>query len=332
MMLSPDVKFSGATEALTVTGGVSLSFNRYLNQPQLNIDTYDLSLRSRYKAERDSFQLNLDAIRDSTLVSELATTGVVLAYAPRNLFTVTPTWSRALTEATSVNASYTYTDVKYHAPSDTSLINYQDQLASVGLQSNVDEGKILNVAAYYDRYETPSPGTIQNTYGVQGGYDHAFSETLHGVGGRCIEVADDQNLRDELARLEPVATAKKICSLIPDVLAPNVDLSAVEDPHQLEDVDVAVVPGHFAVAENAAVWVTDEQLRHRAVLFIVQHLVLVVPRAQVLDNMHEAYERLRFQGRGFGAFISGPSKTADIEQSLVIGAHGPRSLTVFLVG
>ncbi len=159
-----------------------------------------------------------------------------------------------------------------------------------------------------------------------------FSETLQGVGGRCLEVADIGQLREELTRLEPVAAAKKICSLIPDVLAPNVDLSAVEDPHHLEDVDVALVPGHFAVAENAAVWVTDEQLRHRAVLFIVQHLVLVVPRDQVLDNMHQAYERLRFHGRGFGAFISGPSKTADIEQSLVIGAHGPRSLTVFLVG
>jgi L-lactate dehydrogenase complex protein LldG len=159
-----------------------------------------------------------------------------------------------------------------------------------------------------------------------------FSETLQAVGGRCIEVADEQALRDELTRLEPVTTAKKICSLVPGVLAPNVDLESVEDPHELEDVDVAVVPGQFAVAENAAVWVTDEYLRHRAVLFIAQHLVLVVPRGQVIDNMHQAYERLRFEGRGYGVFISGPSKTADIEQSLVIGAHGPRSLTVFLLG
>ncbi|MGE5192565.1 MAG: LutC/YkgG family protein [Deltaproteobacteria bacterium] len=159
-----------------------------------------------------------------------------------------------------------------------------------------------------------------------------FSETLQAVGGRCIEVAGEHSLRDALAGLEPVKTAKKICSLVPGVLAPNVDLAAVADPHELEDVDVAVVPGHFAVAENAAVWVTDEHLRHRAILFIVQHLVLVVPRDQVFDNMHQAYERLRFDGRGYGVFISGPSKTADIEQSLVIGAHGPRSLTVFLAG
>jgi len=181
MMLSPDVKFSAATETLTVTGGLNLSFNRYLNQPQLNIDNYDLSLRSRYKAERDSLQLDFDAIRDSTLVSELATTGVVLAYAPRNLLTVTPSWSRALTEATSISASYRYTNVRYQHTSGTNLTDYQDQSASLGMQSNVDEGKVLNLAAYYDRYETPSPQTRQNTYGVHGGYDHAFSETLRGT-------------------------------------------------------------------------------------------------------------------------------------------------------
>jgi len=181
MMLSPDVKFSLATETLTVTGGLNLSFNRYLNQPQLNIDNYDLSLRSRYKAERDSLQLDFDAIRDSTLVSELATTGVVLAYAPRNLLTVTPSWSRALTEATSISASYRYTNVRYQHTSGTNLTDYQDQSASLGMQSIVDEGKVLNLAAYYDRYETPSPQTRQNTYGVHGGYDHAFSETLRGT-------------------------------------------------------------------------------------------------------------------------------------------------------
>jgi L-lactate utilization protein LutC len=58
----------------------------------------------------------------------------------------------------------------------------------------------------------------------------------------------------------------------------------------------------------------------------------VVPRAQIVNHMHEAYAKLQFPGAGYGLFISGPSKTADIEQSLVIGAHGPRSLTVVLVG
>jgi L-lactate dehydrogenase complex protein LldG len=159
-----------------------------------------------------------------------------------------------------------------------------------------------------------------------------FSETLQGVGGKCCEVRDEGQLREELARLPPMATAKKICSLVPEACEPTFDLEQVRDPHELEDVDVAVARGQFAVAENGAVWVTDAGIKHRAVLFITQHLVLVVPRDQVVDNMHQAYERLKFTGPGFGAFISGPSKTADIEQSLVIGAHGPRSHTVFLVG
>ena len=159
-----------------------------------------------------------------------------------------------------------------------------------------------------------------------------FAETLRGVGGTCREVRDESQLRDELAQLEPMTTARKICSLVPGVAQATFDLTHVDDPHELEDVDIAIAGGEFAVAENGAVWVTDRHIKHRAILFITQHLVLVVPREQVIDNMHQAYERLSFAGAGFGVFLSGPSKTADIEQSLVIGAHGPRSLTVFLVG
>ena len=105
----------------------------------------------------------------------------------------------------------------------------------------------------------------------------------------------------------------------------------MDDPHALEDVDFFIAPGEFAVAENAAVWVTDQSLRHRVLYFLSQHMALVVPASQLIHNMHEAYRRLSFDRPQFGLFISGPSKTADIEQSLVIGAHGPRSLTVFLM-
>jgi L-lactate dehydrogenase complex protein LldG len=85
------------------------------------------------------------------------------------------------------------------------------------------------------------------------------------------------------------------------------------------------------VAENGAVWVPGAQVLHRVLFFIVQHLALIVPADRVLHNLHEAYGHLRFDRPEFGLFISGPSKTADIEQSLVIGAHGARSLTVFLL-
>jgi L-lactate dehydrogenase complex protein LldG len=96
-------------------------------------------------------------------------------------------------------------------------------------------------------------------------------------------------------------------------------------------LDFFVGAGQFAVAENGAVWVASGQTSHRVLFFIAQHLALIVPASELVHNMHEAYRRLRFDRPEFGLFISGPSKTADIEQSLVIGAHGARSHTVFLV-
>ena len=82
---------------------------------------------------------------------------------------------------------------------------------------------------------------------------------------------------------------------------------------------------------DGAIWVNDRQLPLRVLYFIVQHLTLVLPKSEIVDNMHQAYERLRFDNAEFGTFIAGPSKTADIEQSLVIGPHGSRSLTVLII-
>jgi L-lactate dehydrogenase complex protein LldG len=167
-----------------------------------------------------------------------------------------------------------------------------------------------------------------------------FVKMLEAVGGTAICVADAAALNDELERLEVYQQARRILSLVPNVGTPNVDMSAAQSPHDLADVDVAILPGEFAVAENGAVWMTDRNVRHRVAYYLCQHLVLVVPASEIVDNVHAAYERLAtgqggalaFKEPVFGAFISGPSKTADIEQALVIGAHGPRSLTVFLVG
>jgi L-lactate dehydrogenase complex protein LldG len=159
-----------------------------------------------------------------------------------------------------------------------------------------------------------------------------FTSVLDMIGGRCVRVPDTAAINGHLASLPEFATSQRVLSLVPDVPSGNVDLEAVADQHDLEDIDHALLPGEFGVAENAAVWVTDDGLKHRVVYFLCQHLSLVVPVDRIVNNLAEAYERIRFDGPRFGAFIAGPSKTADIEQSLVIGAHGPRSLTVFLVG
>ena len=184
--------------------------------------------------------------------------------------------------------------------------------------------------------ELPALGRSWTTYPHR---RQRFAEVIEAVGGVVVSVRDVAELNAQLPALPTFAEAKNIACRVSGVGEPNVDLAAVADPHDLAELDIAILPGQFAVAENGAVWVTDDDLPHRVTYFLTQHLVLVVPAAEVVDNMHAAYKRLAgdanrdsaFAQPGFGAFISGPSKTADIEQSLVIGAHGPRSLTVFLL-
>jgi hypothetical protein len=102
--------------------------------------------------------------------------------------------------------------------------------------------------------------------------------------------------------------------------------------NRFEDVDLVVLQGLFGVAENGAVWITDAQLPDRVLPFITQNLVLIVNRASLVPTLTEAYQEIGSAHYEFGMFVAGPSKTADIEQSLVLGAHGPKTMTVVLLG
>jgi len=158
-----------------------------------------------------------------------------------------------------------------------------------------------------------------------------FSQVLEAVGGKAVVVGRSADINAALETVPAYRDSHRVCSLVDGVNEANVDLDAINDPHDLENIDFFIAPAEFGIAENGAVWVTDGLVKHRAAFFIAQHLALVLPTRDIVSNMHQAYERLTLGERRFGLFLSGPSKTADIEQSLVIGAHGARSLTVLLV-
>ena len=124
---------------------------------------------------------------------------------------------------------------------------------------------------------------------------------------------------------------KRIVTTLPE-LSDSLELvSATVDPHSYEDVELSIIKAHFAVAENGAVWLTEEKMGQRIIPYICQHLAVVVSAESIVPTLHEAYQKIGVGDYGFGGFIGGPSKTADIEQALVLGAHGPLTMTVFIM-
>lgn len=158
-----------------------------------------------------------------------------------------------------------------------------------------------------------------------------FAQMLRVVGGLPKTARSLQGVNAILQA--QCAEHPKWASFCPGVESRGLDARANRGGHGYQDVDLVVVEGAFGVAENGAIWIPGSQVDHPAALVLSQHLAIVIRASDLVDNMHQAYRRLGAGGGlpQYGVFISGPSKTADIEQSLVIGAHGARSLTVFLL-
>jgi L-lactate dehydrogenase complex protein LldG len=153
-----------------------------------------------------------------------------------------------------------------------------------------------------------------------------FTNMLVSIGGSVIAVSSLDEIYNNVIHSHP----GRIVSTIPELADKFAQIGLTKTPHEFEDVQLAILPGEFAVAENGAVWLEEKHLGERVLPFITAHLILVVEAKNIVASMHEAYERIGETNYEFGTFIAGPSKTADIEQSLVLGAHGAKTLSVCL--
>ena len=155
-----------------------------------------------------------------------------------------------------------------------------------------------------------------------------FMNMTKSVGGNAIEVDKGRDVNDLIRELYP--DAKEIASNLPEITIATRNPDEVGRARDLNGTDVGVVRGSFGVAENACVWI-PQQMKEKAVCFISENLIILLPKSQIVNNMHEAYRRIEFNDYGYGTFISGPSKTADIAQVLVMGAQAARSATILLL-
>lgn len=195
------------------------------------------------------------------------------------------------------------------------LLSSRETILSA-IKANQPESTVLPGITIFD---TEDKGSLKEFAGV-----------LSSVGGKAFYVSGNEEITELI--LAEHGPAAKIVSPLPEFKALcDERIEAISSAHNLYDVDVAILKARFGVAENGAVWLTEDQMYHRVLPFICQHLAVIIEAKAIVPTMHQAYGLIDGTTYGFGTFIAGPSKTADIEQSLVIGAHGPRSMTVFIM-
>lgn len=170
-----------------------------------------------------------------------------------------------------------------------------------------------------DQHAMPAMDVVANNDDLVGQFNASLNTvagTLHSEGG----LAALQKAVDEL-----IQQNMQVISLLDGIKG---NRQVPETAHDLADIDYAVIPGDLGVAENGAIWVN--QPSHRVTPFICENLILALAKDNIVANMHQAVKQVALQPGELGLFIAGPSKTADIEQALVVGAHGACSLNVYL--
>ena len=200
----------------------------------------------------------------------------------------------------------------------------------IGIKKEIKMGReaILNSVKKNKPEVLPLPEINEEAFQEVIDLKETFKNNVALVGGKVVEIIK-QTIDAEIKVLYP--DKANIVSTTDKSSLGTIEVDKNTDPHTLEHIDLAIIEGDLGVSENGAIWVTANNSLVRALPFITNDLVIVLEKETICLHMLEAYEKITDRDRNFGVFISGPSKTADIEQCLVVGAHGAMSLTVILV-
>ncbi len=125
--------FSYATPTSGISGDLDLEARRYTDESDLNDEIGRLRFASFRKMERSRLGFNVDLVKDTTLDSQLEETGVVFQRVNRWRYSLNPTWAYSLSERTSMELGYTYTDVNYDNNNNSNFSDYTTNGGQVSL-------------------------------------------------------------------------------------------------------------------------------------------------------------------------------------------------------
>jgi L-lactate dehydrogenase complex protein LldG len=174
---------------------------------------------------------------------------------------------------------------------------------------------------------------------------HRFMQQVTGVGASCEIVRDEHDAGQSVARVLSTVGAKRVASsgasLVRRVLADAADIHADEAESLSRDelfaCDAGVTTAQLGIAETGTLVLEAAREKHRLLSLVPPvHIALLAAR-DICDSLADVIARLgdTFNAPGAAShavtFITGPSRTSDIELTLTIGVHGPRTLHVIIL-
>ena len=160
-----------------------------------------------------------------------------------------------------------------------------------------------------------------------------FKESVESVAAHCIITTDvTETLRQILTDLRPrrVAVSDKVH--LPDVEIEEVGVAP--DAHDIFSFDVGITTAQAAIAETGTLVLDSACERHRLVSLVPPVHIAIINASAIVETVNDALTLLHKEKEISPAvtFITGPSRTADIELTLAIGVHGPQELYVIVNG
>ena len=152
-----------------------------------------------------------------------------------------------------------------------------------------------------------------------------FAAAFTMMGGKMLDLPVTGDPAAEIR--DRVAKGGVVISMVPEI-AGNTVLDPALMPSKLDNVDIAVVRAAFGVAETGSICLTERELGVNTLGYLAQHLIVLLDPADLVVNIHHAYQRREIHDARYCVFHTGPAATADIEGVLILGAQGVRSLSI----